>query len=235
MQRADFDLALWELRKVILAYTAMVKANLRSAPRAHELSVAIGTAKALLEKHGRLHLTGIGVENTLRKIGVGPDFNQEVNLHADTIAERHDAAAPAPKSEAGETNIHEAAGQRVRGSADPMHGSAHILSLDATGNPITDTPLTDALVQPAMDMDGATLLVRYDTLARHARSLERRLLALRGERKGMVLVPREPTEEMIDAALSAWIHTPASPNLENLLTNMFQAMLSARPRDERKE
>ena len=39
----------------------------------------------------------------------------------------------------------------------------------------TPTPRTDDLTNAAMILDGATLLVRYDTLARHARQLEREL------------------------------------------------------------
>ena len=41
------------------------------------------------------------------------------------------------------------------------------------------TPETDAIVEPEIDMDGARLLVRFDQLARHAKTIERQRDELR--------------------------------------------------------
>lgn len=59
------DAALWELRKVVLAYTAWA-ANPHSGARATELSVNIGSAKKLLEDRERLHLHPTAADSFVR-------------------------------------------------------------------------------------------------------------------------------------------------------------------------
>ena len=67
------------------------------------------------------------------------------------------------------------------------------------------------------------------------RSLETRLRALRGEREGMVMVPIEPTKEMVQAACSGMFHTTATYPYEqapDYAKAVWKAMLSARERKE---
>ena len=88
-----------------------------------------------------------------------------------------------------------------------------------------ETPETDAFIISLTIDDGRTINERW---AIFARSLERRCLALRErlkEREGMVLVPREPTSEM----LSVSDHETGFRYSDDERTKIYKAMLSAAP------
>ena len=111
-------------------------------------------------------------------------------------------------------------------------------------SPKNETPETDALDYELIDEPQNARSLRYQELCFR---LERRLRALRGEREGWVMVPREPTREWImryceltkGEPMGTWNRVSGGEIITMTFYEMARdeiiAMLSACFQDERKE